>query len=288
LLDQDSRLHTSFVQASTTTGRLSSKDPNLQNIPIKSELGRAIRNAFVADKEYTLVAFDYSQIELRIAALLSGDEGLVDIFKNGRDVHREVAARVFHVGEAEVTYEQRRRAKVINFGILYGMGVNALREALGTSRSEAQDFYNQYFEAFPRLAAYINETKADAARKGYTETFFGRRRYLDGIQSPIPYVRAQAERMAINAPIQGTQADLIKLAMIQVHELFESEAKGKAFLLLQVHDELVFEIESGLVQKLAPKIKKIMEEIIPQKDLRGIPCIAEGKAGPNWGDMQPI
>jgi DNA polymerase I len=288
LLDAEGRVHTTFVQIGAATGRLASLNPNLQNIPIKSELGRAIRNAFVADKGYVLVSFDYSQIELRIAAFLSGDEGLTDIFTNGRDVHSEVAARVFHVKQEDVTYEMRRRAKVINFGILYGMGVNALREALGTTRGEAQEFYDQYFVAFPRLAQYIEETKGDATRLGYTETFFGRRRYLDGIHSSIPYVRASAERMAVNAPIQGTQADIVKLAMIRIDELFEKEAKDKAHLLLQVHDELVIEIEEGTVKNLAPKIKELMEGVIPIKDTNGIALKAEGKMGNNWGEMKPL
>ncbi|HEY5383232.1 MAG TPA: DNA polymerase [Candidatus Paceibacterota bacterium] len=288
LLDPNDRLHTSFIQTGTATGRLSSQNPNLQNIPIKTELGRAIRHAFVAGAHYALVSFDYSQIELRIAAFLSHDEALTEIFKTGRDVHTEVAARVFHVRDPDVTYEQRRRAKVINFGILYGMGVTALQAALGTSRKEAQEFYNQYFEAFPRLAAYIDEVKADAARRGYTETFFGRRRYFEGIKSSIQFVRASAERMAINAPMQGTQADVVKLAMIKIDELFEKEAKNKAYLLLQVHDELVFEIEEGLVETLAPKIKEIMEGVIPLKETRGIPFIAEGKMGKNWGEMKNL
>ena len=288
LLDNEDRVHTTFVQIGAATGRLASQNPNLQNIPIKSELGRAIRHAFIADKGSVLVAFDYSQIELRIAAFLSGDEGLTEIFTSGRDVHSEVAARVFHVREGDVTYEMRRRAKVINFGILYGMGVNALRESLGTSRGEAQEFYDQYFAAFPRLAQYIEESKGDASRLGYTETFFGRRRYLDGIHSSIPYVRASAERMAINAPIQGTQADIVKLAMIKIDELFEKEAKGKAWLMLQVHDELVIEVEEGMVQKLAPKVQEIMESVIPLKDTHGISLKAEGKIGKNWGEMKPL
>ncbi|MGC9602404.1 MAG: DNA polymerase [Minisyncoccia bacterium] len=288
LLDNNGRLHTSFVQTGTATGRLSSKDPNLQNIPIKTELGRAIRRAFIADKNFMLVSFDYSQIELRVAALLSHDEALADIFKNGRDVHAEVAARVFHVRDNEVNYEQRRRAKVINFGILYGMGVTALQAALGTSRAEAQEFYHQYFAAFPRLAAYLDEIKADASREGYVETFFGRRRYFDGIRSPIPFVRAAAERMAINAPMQGTVADVVKLAMIKIDELFEREAKGHAFQLLQVHDELVFEIEESVVDELAPQIKALMEGVIPEKETRGIPFITEGKVGKNWGEMKKI
>jgi DNA polymerase I len=288
LLDNHNRVHTTFIQNGAATGRLASQNPNLQNIPIKSELGRAIRDAFIADKGWLLVSFDYSQIELRIAAFLSGDKNLAEIFKEGRDVHSEVAARVFHVRQSDVTYEMRRRAKVINFGILYGMGVTSLQQALGTKRAEAQEFYNEYFVAFPRLAAYIEEVKGDASRQGYTQTFFGRRRYFDGIKSPIPYIRAAAERMAINAPLQGTQADLVKLAMIQIDALFEKEAKEKAYLLLQVHDELVFEIEEEMVKKLAPKIKEIMENIIPEKERHGIPFIAEGKAGKNWGEMKKL
>jgi DNA polymerase-1 len=288
LLDSEGRVHTTFLQIGAATGRLASIDPNLQNIPIKTELGRAIRNAFVADKDSKLVSFDYSQIELRIAAFLSGDESLIEIFTGGRDVHTEVAARVFHVKESEVTYEMRRRAKVINFGILYGMGVNALRESLGTSRGEAQDFYDQYFVAFPRLAQYIEESKGDASRLGYTETFFGRRRYLDGIHSSIPYVRASAERMAINAPIQGSQADIVKLAMIKIDELLTKEADGKACMLLQVHDELVLEIEEGMIGKLAPKIQALMEEVIPKEKTNGITLKTEGKVGQNWGEMEKI
>jgi DNA polymerase-1 len=178
---------------------------------------------------------------------------------------------------------------VINFGILYGMGVTALQQSLGTGRAEAQEFYNQYFEAFPRLAAYIDEVKAEAARQGYTQTYFGRRRYFDGIKSPIPFVRAAAERMAINAPMQGTQADIIKLAMVKIDELLKKEGhRDGAHLLLQVHDELVFEIEDKKVKELAPKIKEIMEHIVPAKDRNQIPIVAEGKAGKNWGEMQKI
>ncbi len=288
LLDNKNRVHTTFIQNGAATGRLASQTPNLQNIPIKSELGRAIRHAFIADEGYVLVSFDYSQIELRIAAFLSHDKNLAAIFKDGRDVHTEVAARVFHVRESDVTYEMRRRAKVINFGILYGMGVTSLQQALGTKRAEAQEFYNEYFAAFPRLAAYIEEVKGDAARQGYTETFFGRRRYFDGIKSPIPYIRSAAERMAINAPLQGTQADLVKLAMIKIDALFKKEALNKAYILLQVHDELVFEIEEDMVKKLAPKIKEIMETIVSEKERNGIPFLAEGKVGKNWGEMRKI
>ncbi len=289
LLDSEDRLHTTFIQVGAATGRLATQNPGLQNIPIKTDLGRVIRNAFVAPKGFKIVAFDYSQIELRIAAFLSGDEGLANIFRNGRDVHSEVAARVFEVKESEVTPEMRRRAKVINFGILYGMGVNSLQQSLGTSRAEAQKFYNDYFGAFPRLAEYLEEVKADAARVGYTQTHFGRRRYFEGIKSKIPFVRASAERMAINAPMQGTQADLVKLAMIQIDDMFEHEGlREDVHMLLQVHDELVFEVREKLVGTLAPKIKEIMEEVVKEKERNGIPFLAEGKVGENWGEMKKL
>jgi DNA polymerase-1 len=286
-LDAQGRVHTTFIQIGAATGRIATQNPGLQNIPIKTELGRAIRHAFVASPGMKLVSFDYSQIELRIAAFLSGDEGLTEIFMRGRDVHTEVAARVFHTND--VSYEQRRRAKVINFGILYGMGVNSLKASLGTSRAEAQEFYDQYFATFPRLAEYIEEVKNSAMLLGYTETYFGRRRYFDGIKSPIPFIRAAAERMAVNAPLQGTQADLVKLAMVEIDEMLKKEGhRDGAHLLLQVHDELVFEIDEHKVAELAPKIQKIMEQVIPEKERRGIPFLAEGKVGANWGEMESI
>ncbi len=287
LLDKEDRVHTRFLQIGAATGRMASTDPNLQNIPIKTDLGRAIRHAFVASPGHELVSFDYSQIELRLAAFLSGDEALTQIFKDGRDVHTEVAARVFHVTALDVTAEMRRRAKVINFGILYGMGVNSLMQALGTKRDEAQDFYDQYFAAFPKLSDYIDEMQGAARRTGYTSTYFGRRRYLDGIKSSIPYVKAAAERMAINAPLQGTQADIVKLAMVDIDKFLEKEGR-KGHLLLQVHDELVFEIEKGKADAYAPKIKELMEEVIPEKDRKGIPFSVEGKRGPNWGEMEKL
>ena len=282
LLDAQDRVHTRYVQIGAATGRMASLDPNLQNIPIKSELGRRIRHAFVAGKGMQLVSFDYSQIELRLAAVLSGDKGLIDIFKEGRDVHTEVAARVFGVSARNVDYEQRRRAKVINFGLLYGMGVNALQASLGTNRKDAQEFYNQYLETFPRLAEYLDEIKGEAAHKGYTETLFGRRRYFDGIKSAIPYVRAGAERMAINAPLQGTSADIIKLAMLEIDKRLPD------ILLLQVHDELVFEIPGNKLEGYTPVIKEIMEGVVPEAKLHGVPIVVEGKVGKNWGQMDTI
>lgn len=288
LLGSDGRLRTTFVQTGTTTGRLSSKDPNVQNIPIKTELGRRIRNAFIASTGSVLLTFDYSQIELRLAALLSGDEKLTDIFKRGEDVHAAVAAEVFSVPQGEVTYEMRRRAKVINFGILYGMGVNALKESLKTDRTDAQEFYNRYFETFKTLAEYLDATRASAARLGYTKTYFGRKRYFPGIRSKIPYIRAQAERMAINAPLQGTQSDIIKIAMAKIHALFRDTYAGRAAIVLQIHDELMFEVSEQDVEAVTRDTRHIMENILSAEELRGIPLIVSGAVGQNWGEMKDI
>jgi len=284
MVDSQKRLHTTFIQTGTTTGRVASQNPNLQNIPIKSALGRAIRNGFVADKGSVLATFDYSQIELRVAAFLSKDETLIDIFKSGRDVHTEVAARVFKVPAEKVDKEMRRRAKVINFGIIYGMGVNALRQNLGTDRAEAQKFYEEYFAAFSRLASYLEEVKAAAAKTGFTETYFGRRRYFEGIKSKIPYVRAAAERMAINAPIQGTAADILKIAIHNIDDYLEkNNLRSDVSLLLQVHDELIYEISENKVKEIAPQIRKIMENVIKPGDIYGVPLLSSSSAGPSWG-----
>lgn len=287
LLDDNDRLHTKFIQTGASTGRMASHEPNIQNIPIKSDLGRAIRGAFVADKGYKLVAFDYSQIELRIAAFLSGDEKLIEIFKKGEDVHTSVASQVFKVSKNEVTSEMRRQAKVINFGIIYGMGVLALKQNLGTTRDVAQNFLNDYFETFSTLAKYLDRIKAETARKGYTETYFGRRRYFEGINSKIPYIRASAERMAINAPIQGTEADIIKIAMARVDEYIEKESlNDRVFALLQVHDELVYEIVDSEVDRVVANIKEIMESVLDPKDTSGVVMKAEAVVGKNWGELK--
>jgi DNA polymerase-1 len=289
MLDQENRLHAEFLQTGTTTGRMASQNPNLQNIPIRSDRGRAIRDSFIAPEGFTLLALDYSQIELRLAAILSKDPILCEIFKSGRDVHQEVAARVFGVDASNVDREMRRRAKIINFGILYGMGVNALRAQLGTSTAEAHQFYDDYFDTFKRLAEYLEEVKGFARKHGYTETLFGRRREFSGIKSPLPFVRAQAERMAINAPIQGTQADVIKLAMIEIDQMLTKEsAQEDCHLLLQVHDELVFEVRNERLKELATSIKKIMESVLTPEQANSVPIIAEAKSGINWGEMMPL
>jgi len=288
-LDKENRLHTNLRQTATTTGRMSSTDPNLQNIPIKTELGRNIRKAFIAEKGFALVSLDYSQIELRVAAILSGDEKLLEIFRKGEDVHSAVASFVFGVPLEKIDKEMRRKAKVINFGILYGMGVNALRQNLGGTREEAQKFYNEYFEKFTGIAKYLDSVKAETERKGYTETLFGRRRYFEGIKSKIPFIRAAAERMAINAPIQGTAADILKLAMIDMAEYIQKEKiESKVKMLLQVHDELVFEIDEKTVKVIAPKLQKIMEEAMPKEKSRGVVCVANAAYGPNWDEMTSI
>ena len=287
LLDTEHRLHAEFVQTGTTTGRMASQNPNLQNIPLHSERGRAIRRAFVAPTGFTLVALDYSQIELRLAAILSGDEKLCSIFHAGRDVHREVAAMVFGVAPEGVDMEMRRRAKVINFGILYGMGVNALRAQLSSTTAEAHQFLDDYFHTFSTLAQYLEKTKGFARKHGYTETLFGRRRQFPEMKSSLPYVRAQAERMAINAPLQGTQADIIKLAMVRIDEmLVAGGVRDDAHLLLQVHDELVYEIRDTLLPALAERIKSIMEGVLEGRETHDVPILTEMKAGPDWGAME--
>ncbi len=286
LIEEDGRLHTTYVLPGTTTGRMASINPNLQNIPIKSELGRNIRKAFVAEKGYKLVSFDYSQIELRLAAILSGDEKLINIFKSGRDVHAEVAAEVFKVKPEDVDKEMRRKAKVINFGILYGMGVNALKTNLLSTREEAQVFYNDYFSTFTGLAGYLENTKKEAEKKGYTETLFGRRRYFEGIKSKLPFIKAAAERMAINAPLQGTSADMIKIAMARIDaRIKELGLEEKAHLLLQVHDELIYEIKDDAVETLSIEIKNIMQDVLTPEQNKGVPIIANSSVGPSWGDM---
>ncbi len=286
-LDENSRLHSTFIQHGSTTGRMASNNPNLQNIPNKTELGRAIRKAFTAEEGYKLVSLDYSQIELRLAAILSEDLKLIEIFKNGEDVHAGVAARVFKVPLDKVDKSMRMKAKTINFGILYGMGVNALRGNLGTDRKEAQEFYNEYFQTFSGLAQYLDEVKAETARRGYTDTLFGRRRYFTGFKSPLPFIRAQAERMAINAPIQGTQADIIKISMKKIDDHIRRNAESdKIQLVLQVHDELVFEVRNELVDEAIKNFKKIMETVIPESELKGVPIVAEAHVGENWGEMK--
>ncbi|MDB5203987.1 MAG: polA [Candidatus Taylorbacteria bacterium] len=284
LLDEEGRLHPTFIQTGAATGRMASKDPGVQNIPIKTELGRAIRNAFIAKKGFKLCAFDYSQIELRIAAILSDDQKLQEIFKSGEDVHAGVASQVFGVLITEVTKDMRRKAKVINFGILYGMGVNALKTNLGSSREEAQRFYDDYFKTFSTLALYLEGVKADALKNGFVTTMYGRRRYFEGIKSHLPFIRAAAERMAINAPIQGTQADIVKLAMTEIDGIYGEDKDVR--LLLQIHDELIYEIKESKVKEVSEKIKSVMENIMDSKMAKGVPIVANASCGDDWGNLK--
>jgi DNA polymerase-1 len=283
LLDEHNRLHTTFNQAGTTTGRMSSTEPNLQNIPARGGLGAVVRNAFIAPKGTLLIGLDYSQIEMRVLAVLSKDPGLTKIFVEGEDVHTSVASLVFGVKSEEVTKEMRRKAKVINFGIIYGMGVNALRANLGSTREEAQKFYDDYFAKLPKIREYFDNCLSEARGLGYTETMFGRRRYFAGIKSKLPFVRAMAERMAMNAPIQGSAADIVKLAMIKADKVLEKAGLGeKARLLLQVHDELIFEVEEKDVEEAEKIIAEAMESVVPGK----IKFTVSRASGKNWGELK--
>lgn len=288
---KDGRLHAHFIQTGASTGRFSAANPNLQNIPIKTEKGKNIRNAFIASPGFKLVSFDYSQIELRVAALMSQDSYFLQAFKEGKDIHTAVAMKVFGVSEENVTHDMRRRAKIINFGILYGMGVNALRANLGTDRKEAQIFYDNYFAQFPTIADYLEGIKKFAKDHGYTETLFGRKRYFPGIRSPIPFIKAMAERMATNAPIQGTAtADIIKIGMRRADEnLKKAGLIEDARLLLQVHDELVYEIKEDKLKEAMGIIEEAMKNAIPQQflaNLDPVPLIVSSSYGNNWGELK--
>ena len=287
---EDGRLHSELLQDGTVTGRFASQNPNLQNIPIRSEHGKVIRKAFVAAPGYSLVACDYSQIELRIAAMLSGDAYMTDVFTSGGDIHAAVASRVFQVDADKVDYEQRRRAKIINFGILYGMGVNALQKQLGTGRKEAQIFYNAYFEQFPAITKYLEDTKEFARKNGYTETMFGRKRFFSAINSKLPFIRAMAERMAINAPIQGTEADLIKLAMIHIDAWITNQKLDTDIkMVMQVHDEIVFEIKDEKIKEVVPQLVQIMESAFDQDWItikQTLPIKVDYGVGKNWFEVK--
>lgn len=290
-VSSDGRLHAHFIQAGTTTGRFSSSNPNLQNIPIKSEKGKNIRRAFIAEQGYVLASFDYSQIELRIAALMSQDPYFIQVFRDGKDIHAAVAMKVFGVKEQDVTHDMRRRAKIINFGMLYGMGVNALRQNIGTDRKEAQAFYDNYFAQFPSIVEYLDGIKKFAKDHGYTETLFGRKRYFPGMRSPIPFIKAMAERMAINAPIQGTAtADIIKIGMKKANdELKSAGVLEDVRLLLQVHDELVYEIKENKVAQAMEIIEKAMKNAIPSEflaNLEPVPLEVSSSFGKTWGDLK--
>ena len=274
------RVHTSYHQAVTATGRLSSTDPNLQNIPIRNEEGRRVRQAFVPRDGYKFVAADYSQIELRIMAHLSQDKGLLDAFSQGKDIHRATAAEVFDTPLDDVTQEQRRSAKAINFGLIYGMSAFGLSRQLGIPRGEAQEYMDLYFKRYPGVLRYMDDTRALAKDKGYVETVFGRRLYLPDIKASNGARRKGAERAAINAPMQGTAADIIKMAMIQVDDWIQQEGGDDIYMMMQVHDELVFEIKADKVETATQKIVSLMEQAAPLS----VPLEVEAGVGENWDE----
>jgi len=280
------RLHTSYNQTGTVTGRLSSSDPNLQNIPIRTVLGRQVRRAFIADPGWKLIAADYSQVELRVMAHVSGDVGLLDAFARGEDIHASTATAILGVPPGEVTPEMRRLAKGINFGLSYGQTAYGLAQATGLTQAEAENFIKTYFERFPRVREYIDCTKALATRRGYVETLLGRRRYFPELQegSRAPHnVRQAVERMAINAPIQGTAADIIKIAMIRLHRALQ-ERGLRARMILQVHDELVVEAPDDERLTVSSLMREVMESAFELK----APLKADLKMGQNWEEMEPV
>lgn len=272
------RIHTSYNQTIASTGRLSSNDPNLQNIPIRTELGKEIRKAFVPkDKNHLILSADYSQIELRIMAHLSGDENLIKAFQDGEDIHRSTASKVFNVSPSEVTSDMRRKAKEVNFGILYGLGPFGLKQRLGITQMHAKEIIDTYFKTFPKVKQFMNESALKAKEKGYAETTTGRRRYLKNINSKNAAVRQFEERVAVNMPIQGTAADMIKIAMIRIYDELK---KYKTKMLLQVHDELVFDLHIDEQDTVIPRIKDLMENAM----ILQVPVIVETGTGNNWLD----
>jgi len=274
------RIHTSFNQTVASTGRLSSLDPNLQNIPIRTDMGKEIRKAFVPrDKDHLLLSADYSQIELRIMASICGDEGMSEAFKKGEDIHRSTAALVFMVSPEDVTDDMRRKAKEVNFGILYGIGPFGLKTRLGITQAHAKEIIETYFNTFKRVKEFMNNSVTSAKDKGFAETILGRRRYLRNINSNNRVVSQAEERIAINMPIQGSAADMIKIAMINIHKELQKR-KIKTKMVLQVHDELLFDAHKDEVDELKPVIKKLMESALPLN----VPVIVDVGTGNNWLD----
>ncbi len=274
-----SRIHTSYNQTVAATGRLSSSNPNLQNIPIRGEEGREIRKGFVAEVGHKLLSADYSQVELRVFAHYSKDEAFLEAFRRDEDIHSRTAAEILDVEPDAVTQEQRRIAKAINFGIIYGMGPRKLSEELGIDLKTARNYIEAYYERYQGVRRYREEILEAAGREGFVTTLFNRKRYLPHINHDQQRIRAEAERMAINTPIQGTAADLIKKAMIQIHERLERE-HFKTKMLLQVHDELVFEVPDDEVEPLGAMVKEEMEEVYPLL----VPLKVDSMVGKNWDE----
>ena len=277
--DSTGRVHTSYQQAVAATGRLSSTDPNLQNIPVRNAEGRRIRQAFVAPKGRSILAADYSQIELRIMAHLSGDEGLLSAFSAGKDIHKATAAEIFGVPLDEVVVDQRRAAKAVNFGLIYGMSAFGLAKQLSVSRGEAQEYVNLYFARYPGVKAYMEDTREQAKEIGYVETLYGRRLYLPNINAKNAMLRNYAERTAINAPMQGTAADIIKLAMISVHDWL-AETNTDTKMIMQVHDELVFEVDDAELDLVRDKVVELMTHAAQL----AVPLLVDTGVGINWDE----
>lgn len=278
---EDSVIHSTFNQTATVTGRLSSSNPNMQNLPIKGDFASDIRKMFRARERFLFAAFDYSQFELRIAAHLAQDKKMIAAFKSGDDFHRQTAAAIFHVDPGHVTPQMRRQAKTINFGILYGMGASALAEQLEVSRQEAGAFLDEYFTQFEGIARYRQEALAQARKRGWVATMVGRKRHLPTLNSSLAFVRAEAERMAINAPIQGSQADMIKKAMVDIDRALDLPNNKDCYLVLQIHDELVFEIKKEKVEVFVPRIKELMEQV----EQLSVPLVVDARTGPSLGEL---
>lgn len=278
------RIHTTYHQVGTATGRLSSSDPNLQNIPQKGELASAVRSVFIADSGYSLIAFDFSQIELRIIASLSGDEKMIEVFRSGKDIHRATAAVINHVSLDEVTPEMRNAAKALNFGIMYGMGQRAFAETAGIDVKTAKQFIDEYFRDFGKVAEFMENTKRFAEKNGFVQTLLGRKRWLADINSPNDFLRQMAERAARNMPVQGLQADIIKLAMIKISKEVVAPSGGDVKMLMQIHDELIFEAKDDRIESCVPAIKKIMESVYALK----VPVAVNVKLGKNLSELRGV
>ncbi len=281
LVDEDSRIHTKFNQAVTATGRLSSSEPNLQNIPIRTDVGQLLRTAFEAEDGYSLVGADYSQIDLRAVAHVSRDKNMIEAFQKGEDIHRATAALINKVTPSQVTEKMRGYAKALNFGIIYGMSVFGLSSRTGLDRDEAKKFIDAYFEKFSGVAEYMKNTRDFVKQNKYVETEFGRRRYIPEINSPNFQVQNAAERMAINMPIQGLSADIVKLAMIDAQKLIDKDYKDSAKMVLQVHDELIFEVKEDVCEQFALDVKDVMENVYKLR----VPLVVDVKIGDNWGEI---
>jgi DNA polymerase-1 len=284
--EETGRIHTSYNQTGTVTGRISSSGPNLQNIPVRTPLGRRVRRAFTAQPGWLLLGADYSQVELRVLAHISGDPGLLSAFQRDEDIHTTTAAAIFEVALDEVTPDQRRFAKVVNFGLVYGMSAYSLARSADLTLAEAEHFIDQYFGRFPQVRAYLDNTIAQAKREGYVETLSGRRRYFPVLQSTAPgqeRARRRAQREAVNAPIQGSAADIINRAMLRLHRTLD-ERDLEARMIIQVHDELILEVPQDEMSRVAPLVCQVMESAYTLD----APLKVDLKAGPNWLEMEPL